>query len=100
MQHVVAAPFFAIGDDIDAGLVLVADRGQRGLVEQLRKFGRPYLVAAAVEREAETVEQRPAVLPVDVAWLGVAADDRRQDLALLAFGHEGSMDQAAMRASS
>ena len=82
MQDIVAAAFFAVGHDVDARAVLVLDRLERGPVQQSRKLGWPEFLSATVEGKAEAVEQRSAILPVDIARLRIAADDRRQDLAL------------------
>ena len=57
MQHVVAAPFFTIGHDVDACAILVFDRRKSGPVQQFCKFDLPELLLAAVEGKAKAVEQ-------------------------------------------
>ena len=75
MQHIVAASLFAVGDDVDACAVLVFDRLQRGLIQQSCKFACPEFCLAPVESKTKAVEQRSAVLPVDIARLRIAADN-------------------------
>ena len=57
VQHIVAASFFAVGDDVDARPVLVVDGPQRSLVQQSCKLGLPDFLSAAVEGKAKAVEQ-------------------------------------------
>ena len=56
VQHVMAASFFTVGHDVDAGAVLVFDRGKSGLVQQSRKFLRPDFLLTPVEGKAKAVE--------------------------------------------
>src|SRR5438552_1874914 len=81
MEDIVAAAFLAVGHDVDACAVLVLDRLERSPVEQPRKLGGSELLSAAVEGKAEAIEQRSAVLPVDIARFRIAAHDRRQNFA-------------------
>ncbi len=56
VQHVMAASFFTVGHDVDAGVVLVFDRGKSSLVEQSPKFLRADFLLTPVEGKAEAVE--------------------------------------------
>ncbi len=57
MEHIVPAPFFTIGDDIDARAILVLDCLKSGPVQQSCKLGLPELLLATVKRKAKAIEQ-------------------------------------------
>ena len=81
VQHVVAATFLAVGDDVDSRAILIPDGLECSPVEQPRELGLPDLFPATIKCEAEAVQQRSAAARVDVTGLGVAADERGENLA-------------------
>ena len=54
VQHIVAAPFFAVGHDVDARAVLVFDRLKRGPVQQSCEFGRSRAPFGADRRKSQS----------------------------------------------
>ena len=56
VQHVVAASFFAVGDDVDAGPVLILNGPKGRLVQQSREQAESQFLFAQVERKTKAVE--------------------------------------------
>jgi len=76
MKHVVAAPLFSVGHDVDARTVLILDGFERSPVEQPREGRIPDFLAAIVEGISKAVEQSASVSPVDIPRFGIASHDR------------------------